>query len=142
MSNSKYKATGVNLKHDPISFINKIFLIAGTIFIFGCITLFVIHIRNTSVSLPSNPKRTIIVDKNLTIIRIVSNTTKDIVPSVRLEKETGIEIPLTEVILDRYNTLKPFLNFSQKGIVYERDKQGQFIIDTITGILKKLIKNK
>lgn len=65
--------------------------------------------------------RTIIVDQNLKIISIYSNTKKDVVPTVRLENEKGDIIAITDRVSDQYKALKPSLNFSKIGKVYDRD---------------------
>jgi hypothetical protein len=65
--------------------------------------------------------RVIIVDKNLKIISIYSNTKNEVVPTVRLENEKGDVIALTDTVLDQYEELKPKINFSKLGKVYDSD---------------------
>ena len=71
-----------------------------------------------------NPKisatRIIVVDKNLTILQIISNTKKDIEPTVRLEQEKGMEISLTDFVSKQYLKLKLAVDFSKNGVVYDR----------------------
>lgn len=69
--------------------------------------------ENTKVS----PKRTIVVDNNLKILQIISNTKKEVEPTVRLEN--GMEISLTYFISEQYAKIKPTVNFSKTGTVYD-----------------------
>lgn len=66
------------------------------------------------------PQRIIIVDKNLVITKIMSNTDQEMRPLVLLESTDGSEIPYSESIAEQYLALKPALNFSKPGIVYEQ----------------------
>ncbi len=77
------------------------------------------------------PTRIIIVDKNLTIQKIISNTSEDVRPIVYLETADGEEIAYSESVRREYSFLKPSLNFSKAGIVYEREER------TIPAILKR-----
>jgi hypothetical protein len=77
--------------------------------------------KNFTVTVTVEPMRTIIVDKNIRIVQIMSNTREDVEPLVFLETRDGVELPYTEGVRDQYLSLKPIINFSQPGIVYERD---------------------
>lgn len=67
------------------------------------------------------PQRLIVVDENLTIRKVISNTSEEIRPTVVLGEVDGKEIPYSASIIDEYQFIKPTLDFSQPGIVYERD---------------------
>ena len=74
------------------------------------------------------PTRIIIVDKNLEILQIISNTRKEVEPTVRIESEKGPELPLTESVLGQYQKIKPTLNFSKMGIIYTIGKKMYLIL--------------
>lgn len=63
--------------------------------------------------------RVIIVDTNFKILQIISNTKKDVEPTVRIGNEKGPVIPLTETVMAQYQETKPTLNFSKIGVVYD-----------------------
>ncbi len=65
--------------------------------------------------------RMIIVDKKLNIVQIISNTRNEVVPTVRVENQKGNVIAMTDTVLTQYEALKPTLNFSKIGKVYDRD---------------------
>ena len=75
------------------------------------------------------PTRIIIVDKNLEILQIISNTRKEVEPTVRIESEKGPELPLTESVLGQYQKIKPTLNFSKIGIIYPSRREN--VLDTL-----------
>lgn len=79
--------------------------------------------QNMVVTVTVEPTRVIIVDNSLTIQRIISNTTVDTRPIVYLNSEDGLEIPYSESIMRQYMFLKPSLNFSQAGAIYDRDNR-------------------
>ncbi len=66
--------------------------------------------------------RTIVVDRSLTIIAIISNTTQDVSPTIRLESDKGAKIASSAAVLAQYDALKPTLDFSIAGNVYERGR--------------------
>lgn len=68
-----------------------------------------------------HPQRIVIVDENLTITKILSNTAQDIRPLVLMGGAEGKELPFTEAISAQYQALKSSLDFSQPGVIYERD---------------------
>ncbi len=72
------------------------------------------------------PQRIIIVDKNFVITKIMSNTNLDMRPLVLLQTTDGAEIPYSESIANQYLALKPTLDFSKPGIVYE-DSDGMVV---------------
>ncbi len=93
--------------------------------LFLFIILFVVHAHSISVekinmTLVVVPSREIMVDKNLKIISVVSNTPTDVLPRVFLENEDGPELPFSDSIKNQYQSLKPSLNFLKIGYVYER----------------------
>lgn len=63
--------------------------------------------------------RIIVVDKNLNILMVISNTKKEVEPTIRLENEKGMEISMTDYISERYSKIKPFINFSKTGVVFD-----------------------
>lgn len=65
------------------------------------------------------PQRIIVVDKNLTIKTILSNTSQDVRPIVFLESLDGKLLPYSESIIEQYSVLKPSLELSKPGVVYE-----------------------
>lgn len=77
--------------------------------------------QTITVTAAVRPLRTIIVDKNLLIQKIVSNTSEDIRPMVVLAVADGEELPYSESIQKQYEFLKPSLDFSKPGIIYTRE---------------------
>lgn len=73
------------------------------------------------VTVTVNPTRVIIVDRDLVIRRIISNTKDDVRPVVYLESEDGRELPYTESITEQYLALKSSMNFKEPGIIYDRE---------------------
>lgn len=69
------------------------------------------------------PQRMIIVDENLTIQKVISNTAEEIRPVVVLGEVDGKEIPYSQSIVEQYQSLKTSLNFSKPGVVYQRDER-------------------
>jgi len=63
--------------------------------------------------------RVIIVDMNFKILQIVSNTKKDVEPTVRINGENGPEIPLTESVLEQYQKIISTTDFPRIGIIYD-----------------------
>ena len=66
------------------------------------------------------PQRIIVVDDDLTIQRIVSNTDQEVRPLVVRGIESGVEIPYSPSIVAQYEILSESIDFSQPGLVYER----------------------
>lgn len=96
--------------------------------------------QRMSVTVTVDPHRVIIVDKNFTILQIVSNTEEDVRPVVFLDSQDGEEIPYTDSIREQYLYLKPTLNFLQPGIVYDReDRSPMAIIKLVIRIVKKIL---
>ncbi len=79
------------------------------------------------------PQRIIVVDRNLKIIKILSNTAQEVRPFVLLDSVDGLEIPYSESIVNQYADLKSSLDFSKPGVVYERADRG------LLNRMKKLI---
>lgn len=66
------------------------------------------------------PQRFIVVNRDLKIQAVLSNTDHNVRPTVYLDGIDGQEIPYSESIIEEYQNLKPSLNFSKPGILYER----------------------
>lgn len=100
-------------------------LLLQTLFIIVMLSSFVYfgeskHNKLT-VTVTVEPVRTILVNKNLRIVQIISNTTEDIEPIVFLDSQDGVQLPYTDGIRTQYLALKSVTNFNKPGIVYERD---------------------
>lgn len=98
---------------------NVIVFLFILLLVVACIYLFK-SIKKTSIKSSIPNIRIIIVDKNFNILQIISNTKKDIEPTVRLENEKGMEISLTDSVSKQYLKLKPTVNFSKNGVVYDK----------------------
>lgn len=95
---------------------------------------------NITITVAVEPMRTIVVNKSLRIVQIISNTKKDVEPVVYLDTPDGIELPYSEGIRDQYLTLKPVLNFSKPGIVYERDDRiFVSLFKTVLSLVQKVL---
>ena len=96
--------------------------------------------QSLSITLSVEPVRTIIVDRNLQIVTIMSNTKEDVRPVVFLDTQDGAELPYTEGIAGQYNTLKPVVNFEKPGIVYQRDTRVTLaVFKTTLNFIQKLL---
>jgi hypothetical protein len=96
-------------------------------------------IRGGHMVLSVEPKRTIIVDRNLQITTIISNTKEDVEPVVYLETAGGIDLPYTESIEGQYKALKPVLDFGKSGTIYQRDTNVLLaLLKTILSFLLKI----
>lgn len=84
--------------------------------------------------------RIIIVDKNLNILQVISNTKKEIEPTVRPENEQGMEISMTDYVSEQYSKIKPFINFSKTGVVFD-ERPLTFFGITLPNSLNKLYLN-
>ena len=94
--------------------------------------------QNLSITVTVEPVRTIVVDRNLQITEIISNTKEDIRPIVLLDTQDGIELPYTDGIQQQYAILKPILNFSKSGLIYERDSRVTLaVFKTIISFIQK-----
>ncbi len=69
------------------------------------------------------PQRIIVVDQNLTIQKIISNTAEETRPRVVLGEVDGKEVPYSQSIIEQYQSIKSSLNFSKPGLVYQRDER-------------------
>lgn len=84
--------------------------------------------------------RSIIVDRDLRIVTIISNTQEDVRPLVYLDTRDGLNLPFAEGIQQQYNTLKPVINFSKPGVVYQRDTRVTLsIFKTAISTIQKLL---
>ena len=86
------------------------------------------------------PSRVIIVDRDLTIQEVYSNTPKDVRPAVYLGSVNGVPESFDGTVRDQYAKLEPTLDFGRTGIVYAKanDPVGAFfrnIWKTILGWL-------
>lgn len=119
-------------------------LIIRSITFFFVVSLVVLTVESTTknmvVTIIVEPNRVIIVDKNLNIQKIFSNTKTDVRPIVYLESEDGLEVPYTEAIIRQYQFLKPTLNFNEPGLIYDREDRAPIaLIKLVVRTLKKLI---
>jgi len=96
-----------------------IFLVFFLLIVF----LIFLYLKKSSQKISEEPKissiRIIVVDKNLNILQIISNTKKEVEPTVRLENQSGMELSLTDFINKQYQEIKPTVNFSKAGVVYD-----------------------
>lgn len=67
------------------------------------------------------PQRFIIVDKQLIIQQVLSNTAEDIRPQVFLERLDGAEIPYSDSIIKQYQAIRASADFSRPGVIYQRE---------------------
>ena len=87
------------------------------------------------------PHRSIVVNDDLTIIQIYSNTTKEIRPEVYLDKLDGEQVAYSDSITDQYQALKNSINFNEPGLVYERPHGGLgTIFRNIANFFKHLLR--
>lgn len=87
------------------------------------------------------PQRSIIVNDDLTIQQIYSNTAKDVRPEVYLNKLDGEQIAYTDSITRQYQTLKNSLDFIEPGLVYERPPSGLGgTVHNVISFLKHLLR--
>lgn len=83
--------------------------------------------------------RVIIVDTNFKILQIISNTKKDVEPTVRIGNGKGPIIGITEPVITQYEDLKPTLNFSKIGVVYDSSRLTFFGIKLPESVSKTFI---
>jgi hypothetical protein len=96
--------------------------------------------QNLSITVTVEPMRSIIVDRDLRIVTIISNTQEDVRPLVYLDTRDGLNLPFAEGIQQQYNTLKPVINFSKPGVVYQRDTRVTLsIFKTAISTIQKLL---
>ncbi|GEM_PF-5518940 len=75
---------------------------------------------NVTIIATVSPQRIIIVDKNMIIQQIISNTALAVRPVVFLEKAGGEQLSYVESIRKQYQYLQSFVDFSRPGVVYEK----------------------
>jgi len=87
------------------------------------------------------PARYIVVDSNLQIKQIVSNTNQDVIPYVVLNSLDGNQIPYTTTIQNQFTHLKPSLSFAKAGTVYQRNTSNSLngALKNALGSLRKFI---
>lgn len=96
--------------------------------------------KSLSITVTVEPVRTIVVDRNLQITNVISNTKEDVRPVVVLDTRDGPDLPYTESIEKQYAALKPIINFSKPGVVYERDTRVTLaVLKTLISLLEKLL---
>lgn len=97
--------------------------------------------QSLSITVTVEPVRVVIVDRNLQIQTIVSNTKEDIRPVVFLDTQDGPDLPYTEGIESQYSLLKPVINFSKPGIVYQRDTRVTLaVFKTVLNFFQKILR--
>jgi hypothetical protein len=87
------------------------------------------------------PTRYIVVDRNLQIKQIVSNTAEDVVPYVLLNSLDGKPLPYTNSIRTQFLALKSSVNFSKAGAVYTKQSSGTVgdAVHKVTETVRKFI---
>ena len=80
------------------------------------------------------PARYIVVDSNLQIKEVISNTAQDVIPYVVLDSLDGSQMPYTSSIQSQFASLKPSLSFAKAGVVYKRNTSG-----SLSGALKNTL---
>ena len=86
------------------------------------------------------PQRSIVVDENLTILQVYSNTTKDIRPNVYLDNIDGEEVAYSDSILHQYQAIKKSINFEKPGLVYQKPSGGlSGIVRNVVDFFKRLL---
>lgn len=87
------------------------------------------------------PARYIVVDSNLQIKQIISNTGEDVVPYVTLNTLDGPQLPYTSSVRAQFLSLKHTVSFSRSGIVYTRRTSGSLkgAIQSVGDALRKFI---
>lgn len=83
-----------------------------------------------------NPQRIIIVDKNLTIQKIFSNTAGEVRPLVFLNAVDGEELAYSDAVINQYEGLKDSLDFSQPGVLYQREERPA--LAALKGIIRRI----
>jgi hypothetical protein len=73
------------------------------------------------------PARYLVVDSNLQIKQVISNTRQDVVPYVMMNSLDGNQLPYTDAVRSQFLALKPSLNFSKAGVVYARNTSNTFL---------------
>lgn len=97
---------------------------------------------NDSVTIVASvaPLRTVIVDNDLNIIKIYSNTMQNVRPQVYLGGLDGAEQPFSDSISRQYQSLKSSLDFSKPGLIYQRPLGAVgSILRSIAGVVKRLL---
>lgn len=76
------------------------------------------HTLTVTATVP--PSLLIIVDEDLIIQKITSNTPHQVQPTVRLHSLTGKELPYYQMVKNQYIKLADKYDFSRAGQLYER----------------------
>ncbi len=86
------------------------------------------------------PERSIVVDQDLTIQKIYSNTGQDIRPNVYLNGLDGPQVAYGDSIQQQYQDVKRSANFAKPGLVYQRPSGStQSILRTIVDFFRRLL---
>src|SRR5258708_7252714 len=65
-------------------------------------------------------ERSIVIDQDLTIQQIYSNTKDDVRPNVYQDKIDGSAVAYSDSVRIQYESLKKSLDFSKPGLIYKR----------------------
>lgn len=129
---------------DTIGHFIGILIISSLVLVLGLVIIYIMtgntekQLTNNYSLIQTDPQRVIIVNKNLTIIQVISNTKKDVKPMVRLENITGTELPYTLSIQEQFFWMKMYFSFSDSHIEYDqRTGMIGLMINSITDIFKK-----
>lgn len=86
------------------------------------------------------PERSIIVDSDLTIQKIYSNTLREVRPNVYQDTISGPIVAYTESIQEQYEELSHSIDYSKPGLVYVRpSNQFTSFLRTISNFFKNLL---
>lgn len=103
---------------------NIVFFISVTLLII-IISPFILHQAyansKTILTVTVLPARIIFIDNYNIIQKVFSNTDKDIPPEMVVLGQENKILPPPKSIIEQYNLLKPDLDFSKAGIIYQRD---------------------
>ena len=108
-----------------------------TVYAFTTFLSYAINAKINQITIVATVKPLIIivVDKDIQIQKIYSNTTSAVRPLVVLEKVDGEEVPYTDSIRKQYGELKPTLNFDKPGVIYEKNRSLSKVFGDVFGKL-------
>lgn len=86
------------------------------------------------------PERSIVVDQDLNIQQIYSNTKQDVRPNVYQDRIDGSPVAYSDSIRGQYDDLKSSIDFSKPGQVYKRpaSSTGSFF-RSVVNFFKRLL---
>jgi hypothetical protein len=106
------------------NFIGEV-VVATLIFILGILVISYM-LKITNITIPAQiskiNKNIIIVDRGLSIEKIILVNKKNTIPLVLLDNENGLELPYTTSIQEQYATIKPLFLFFRVGVIYDNGK--------------------